>query len=166
MMVHFGTGAGVAFPDFDKILDFTSAGSEASVSVDVSNDLEYKVLCYNKITNQVINFQFNTDTGDNYGYQYLLNNAGTISAGRNASNYFMRTQYKGWSEVTAIAPEGFIKTSFNYGGRWSSGTTVEYFILWGHSWNNTANISSIQATPATGNFASGTRIIVYRRRVN
>jgi len=163
-------GDGIAFPDFDKILDFTSAGGEASASVNVNGntDLEYKVITRN-LTTQVIYTQLNNDaTGSNYGLQYIQNNGGTITASRGATTptitYTMATNTI--SLNTILTPAGFIKTCFYEGAQLQTGTTVGIYHSWGLSWNSTANVTSMKFLPASGNFTAGTRIIVYRRRVN
>jgi len=168
MMMRFGDAGSLAFPDFDKILDFTSTGSEASTSVVVNSDvdLEYKVIIRSLDTTNYTRMRFNADTGNNYGRQLLTNSAGSVSAVRDAQGGFYLVPNNGASVCTIIAPVGFIKTAFQENCRWTTGTTVNFYNVQGVSWNNTASITAIGFAPDSGNFTAGTRIIVYKRRVN
>jgi hypothetical protein len=162
-------GAGCSFPDFDKILDFTSAGSESSVSVAVNGDVdkEYQVIVRNPSGSANVYTRLNNDSGSNYGHQYLLNDTGTVVASRPAANTILtNTQASNLSNEVIIAPTGFIKTSFHRRFLYVSGTSLEGLYLYGNSYNSTSNITSINFVSSSGNFTAGTRIIVYRRRVN
>jgi hypothetical protein len=161
-------GDGLAFPDFDKILDFTSAGSESSTSVNVNGDtdLEYKIIA-NNLDADYYTVRLNDDTTlANYGGQYLINSAGTISAWRGTTGYILPVNALTLTDATILTPAGFTKTCFRIENRYTSGTTIGLSGEWGLVWNSTANVTKISFVMSSGNFTSGTRIIVYRRRVN
>jgi len=155
------------FPDFDKILDFTSAGSESSTSVNVTNDLEYKILIPKTASSPAIWLRINNDsTASKYGRQYIFNRAGSISAARGTSSGFDLGSGQDLYELTLLAPTGFIKTLFLNRGAYTSGTTMGSYILDGWSFNSTSDLTSLNFVSQSGNFTAGTRIIVYRRRQN
>jgi hypothetical protein len=157
---------GVSFPDFDKILDFTSAGSESSVSATVTNDLEYKIIIRNLDTADAINMLVNGDTST-MGYQRITNTARTIAALRDTSEAtILVCPALGFSDTTLLAPSGFISTIFSDQTTYTSGTTIGLKALYGYSYDGTAALTSLDFSSASGNFTAGTRIIVYRRRVN
>ena len=156
------------FPGFQEILDFTSAGSESSVSVTVDGDTdkEYKIIIRN-LTSQQIYIRPNNDSGaTNYGYQYLLNNAGTITAARNVTTSIFPTGTLSEDTYTFLTPTGFLKTAFNDRNGYTSGTTIGLFLVAGSVWNSTSNVTSLDFVSASGNFTTGTRITVYARRSN
>jgi hypothetical protein len=159
---------GTAFPDFDKILDFTSAGSESSTSVDVNGDtdLEYKIICRNfDADDRPLLRLNNASTG--YGAQYIQSSSGTITAARGtATDMGSIAADSGFGITTLLTPSGFIKTSFLEKSQYSSGTTNSLFIILGYSYNSTANITTLDFISESGNFTAGTRIIVYVRKVN
>jgi hypothetical protein len=160
------TSAKINFPGFQEILDFTSAGSESSTSVTVDGDTdkEYKIICRNLSTTS-IHVRLNNDSGNNYGFQYLDNTSGSISAARSTANNYGGYLYSnGLTEMSVLTPSSCIKTMFVSNGVWSSGTTINEYLTWGFSWNSTSNVTSINFVPITGNFTSGTRITVYARR--
>jgi hypothetical protein len=157
------------FPDFDKILDFTSAGSESSTSVNVNGDtdLEYKIIVRSLNSAQPLITRLNNDsTSGHYGYQQLVNSAGTVSAGRGTTSNIGTIGTLAETIGTILTPVGFIKTAFWDDCRYTSGTTMGNFNSTGYSFNDTSNITVISVAPVSGNHTAGTRIIVYRRRVN
>jgi hypothetical protein len=163
------SGVGCSFPDFDKILDFTSAGSESSTSVSVNGDtdLEYKVQIRNTHSSVLIFCRLNNDSGTNYGYQNVNNYLGSVSAARYTNlTRIVASSYLGETVSTILTPAGFIKTAFTEDQSWQSGTTILAYGVAGTSWNSTANVTTLNFLPTTGNFTAGTRIIVYRRRQN
>ena len=154
------------FPGFQEILDFTSAGSEASVSVAVNGDVdkEAKIYIRNLSSAQVINVTLNT--GLSYGQQYLQNSAGTITAAQATDATIMTCGLLALAEETILLPAGFVKTGFQTDNRYTSGTTIGLLKLMGLVANSTDNITSIVFTPASGNFTADTRIYVGVRRSN
>lgn len=160
-------GAKISFPGFQEILDFTSAGSESSVSVTVDGDTDKEYLIYTRNLNSgaKIGFRFNSDSGNNYGYQFLNNSSGTITANRSYdSGTSAITNTLGEQLWRVLTPTGFIKTMFSESCVYSSGTTISQMTFVGWSWNSTANVTSIDFFSASGNFGTGTRICVYARR--
>lgn len=165
--IEGGGGAATPFPDFDKILDFTSDGSDSSVSVSVDGDTdkEYKVLIRSTDADHVW-IRLNSDTGTNYGFEYLDNTSGSLAAANTALSSWYVTLADGIGQVTLLTPTGLTKTGFQNLGQRSTGTTVIEYRSSGFSYNSTSNITAINFLMSSGNFASGTRIIVYARKVN
>jgi len=158
----------VNFPGFQEILDFTSAGSEASVSVTVDGDTdkEYRILIRNLDSSDAVNMLIGADTST-YGFQSLTNTGGTIAAARDTSEATI-IMCPGLSlcEATLLAPSGFIKTLFLNQSTYTSGTTIANYNLRGYSYDGTATFTSLDFSSASGNFTAGTRITVYCRRSN
>jgi hypothetical protein len=158
------------FPGFQEVLDFTATGSESSTSctVDSNTDKEYIILVRNVATGtSSVLLKLNNDgTAGNYGYQYLYNASGSITAARATSNaYFMgESAYKTLSVKHLLTPNGFTKILWNCLNEYSSGTTVGNNSVFGYVHNTTSNITSIDFASSSGNFTSGTRIVVYARR--
>jgi hypothetical protein len=168
MQVKLNPLGKINFPGFQEILDFTSAGSEASVSVTVDGDTdkEYRIVVSN-VGSQNLWLRLNNDsTADIYGRQYIYNNAGTITAARGTLNYLFISYNSGYGEASLLTPSGLIKTMYKTTHLYSSGTTVGGTIIDGFSYNSTSNITSLDFLMASGNFTSGTRITVYARRSN
>lgn len=145
---------------------YTDVYSSVSVTVDGDTDKEYKILINNPSTGAQINLRLNSDSGTNYGYQYLLNNAGSISAARSSSTnmIYCPATTKTLTVYTLLTPSGMVKTGFEEHGWWSSGTTISVNYYYGFVWNSTANVTTLAFSANSGNFASGTRITVYARR--
>ena len=138
-----------------------------ALTVDGDADKEYIISMTNPGSTNV-GFRFNAGTGNNYGYQFLQNNAGTISASRNINDSFsgILDNRLGITYWHVLTPTGFIKTVFTQQSPYGSGTTVNRTALMGGVWNNTANVTSINFLPTSGNFTTGMRITVYARRSN
>lgn len=158
------SGAKINFPGFQQILDFTSAGSESSVSVTVDGDTdkEYKIMIRNLDAADAIYATLDGSTA--CGYQLLKNASGTISASRGATAVLGICQALSLADITFLLPTGFLKTSLNRVSVHSSGTTMSEYHLYGIVNNDTSGTSSMEFTPASGNFTAGTRITVYARR--
>ena len=155
------------FPGFQEILDFTSAGSESSVSVAVDGDTdkEYKIVTrYGGGEN--ITLKLNNDsTTSIYGEQRLANGAGTVSAARYTRAFMLVGLYQGMGVMTLLTPTGFIKTSFMEAQYWQTGTNVNSYWASGQVYNSTSNITSLVfSLDNASNFPSGTRITVFARR--
>jgi len=165
-----GTAQGkLNFPGFQEILNFTSVGSESSISVTVDGDVdkEYKVIVRNLITDQHIYMRMNADAGaTSYGYQRIYNDGGNISAARGTLSGFYVNPIKGLNEYSIFTPTGFLKTGFMTAARYDSGTALNVSYIAGSVYNSTSNITSLGFYPASGNFVTGTSIIVYARRSN
>lgn len=157
--------AKISFPGFQEILDFTSAGSESSVSVAVNGDVdkEYKIVVRGLHTSGNITLRLNNDsTADKYGRQYLINQGGTISSGRSTATGMIVGAALGLNVISLLTPTGFIKTAFLEDNTYTSGTTMANIIRTGWSFNSTANVTSIDFIFSL--FTTGTRICVYARR--
>jgi len=155
--------AKISFPGFQEILDFTSAGSESSVSVTVNGDVDKEYVIYARPTATSVFALINNDGAvGNYGTQGLQNSGGSISAGRLTNDDFMFLFYSGGFAYlkTGIG----ITTGFQTNTTWDSGTTISLALLAGKSWNSSSNITSLDFVPDDATFSSGTRISVYARR--
>lgn len=156
------------FPGFQEILDFTSAGSESSVSVAVDGDTdkEYKIV-FRNLTSVTCYMRLNGDTGASaYGYQQLQNDNGTITASRGTTSVMSFFNALSNNIYTLLTPTGFVKTGFAERNLYTSGTTMRGVVGIGHSYNSTSNITAISFFTDSGNFTAGTRITVYARRSN
>lgn len=154
------------FPGFQEILDFTATGSEASksVTVDGDTDKEYIVYVRNLGVNE-INITLNGATTD-YGRQYIVNNAGSVTAARNTTAWIAYVHGIGEVIGTLSTPKGLQKLWTSSHNAYTSGTTVGVSMLFHMTYNSTANVTSIDFASSAGNMASGSRITVYARRSN
>lgn len=156
----------ISFPGYQKIAD-SALNGESTLSVTVaSTDLDIIVYVFNSTTSQ-IRLRLNNDTGSNYGYQYLENASGAVTAGRGTNSYMwasLAASNKTLSIIQILAPSGFNRAVHMTQVSWSSGTTMADCAAVPHVWNSTANLSTLDFYPSTGTFASGTRITVYARR--
>lgn len=156
--------AKISFPGWQLVSSFTSAGAESSLAVTVAGDTdkEYWVYVSNKASSNSIFVRLNNDSGTNYGYQYVDNNAGTITASRGTlsglwtanTEFFMFLQ----------CPTSLLKEATIQYFKYSTGTTISFSGSLNAVYNSTSNITSINFVSASGNFTSGTRITVYARR--
>lgn len=156
--------AEISFPGFQRIHDFTATGSESSTSVTVDGDTdkEYRIVVRGLQDAGNITLRLNNDaTAGKYGRQYLLNQAGTISAGRSTGTGMIVGAAKGINIISLLTPSGFIKTSFFEDNTYTSGTTMANIIRTGWSFNSTSNVTSLDFIFS---FTAGTRIVVYARR--
>lgn len=160
--------AKITFNGLQEISDFTATGAEASLAVTTNSDTDKEYIIYvsNKSATQGILVRLNNDSGANYGYQAVDNNAGTITGIQNTSSTSMPQITNTTTDYFMFlqAPTSFQKMAIFQYARWSSGTTITQQGQVGFIYNSTANITSLNFISASGNFASGTRIIVYVRR--
>lgn len=154
------------FPGFQEILDFTSAGSESSVSVAVDGDTdkEYSICIRNLDGTNSVNMLLGGDTST-YGFQRVINSAGTITADRDTSEAtIIVCPALSVTEASLITASGFIKSLFVTKSTYTSGTTIGSHSKQGYAYDGTATFSSIDFASSSGNFTAGTRITVYARR--
>jgi hypothetical protein len=93
----------------------------------------------------------NSDTGFDYGYQFIRGTNTDISAVRwpGDNNWYLRysnytTAYAGLIDVLIHAKSGYVRTMICKTVDAITGTTITTASLWGQSWNNTAdNITSL-----------------------
>lgn len=113
--------------------------------------------------------RINGDSGNNYGYQYLLGSDSAITAGRNLGEYigigFCDAVDKSTSgKLLLHAKSGYVRTLLSSDSGTISGTTVTAIYSYGRSWNNTVDeITSINIFGVSGNMAVGSTISLYRR---
>lgn len=114
---------------------------------------------------------FNTDTGANYGYQYIrgINTDVTAGRGPDSSMFFNVSGSAALANLTQgemliYAKSGYVRTIIVEGTNGISGTTVAELDLIGNSWNNTADeITSMVITASEDNgLGIGTTISLER----
>jgi hypothetical protein len=120
--------------------------------------------------------RFNADSGANYGYQYIRNNNGTITAA--APGSYQTSLYVGDMPGASDAASFYgsmiidlldyantnkIKTLKTFNGRGSGANPA--LDMFNGTWNSTAAISSILVSDAvtSASFAAGTRVSLYGR---
>lgn len=158
--------AKISFPGFQRIKDFTSAGGESSVSVvvDGDTDKEYIIYIRNLDSTNSVDMLIGADTST-YGFQYMQNAAGTVSAARDASeSTIILCPPLSMADVYILSSAGFIKTIFTRYATFSSGTTISNIRNSGYSYDGTANFSTLDFSPSSGTFTAGTRIVAFVRR--
>lgn len=156
----------INFPGFQKIADFIATGNESSFSVDVDGDTDKEYYIYGMNLSQICDVTLNKDSGSNYPYKYVFNNAGTLSTAGDVTGCVVGVTANSIFSINLICRPGILKMSFSHAANYTSGTTINTGTVYASSWNNTANITSITFTGRSGNFGSGTRISVYARRSN
>jgi len=135
--------------------------TEAATSVTISNldgdtdtiyELRIRVINGNA-GDTIYTLTMNTDTGANYGYQYIRGINAAVSAGRNSASGMVTNAIDGgttgrsFSKTLLYVKSGYIRTGISEYIDTVSGTTVTVLGLKGLVWNNTAdNITSIVLT--------------------
>lgn len=157
--------AKINFPGFQKIADFTSTGSESTFNVTVDSDVdkEYHIYCRDFDATDLIYLRLNGDSGNNYGAQYI-DLTSSVTSARGVNSYLFNCNTLGIFHGILLTPTGLIKTMFQSHSTYASGTTISSIDFYGRSWNNTAKVTSLNFLSAAGNWAAGTRIVVYARR--
>lgn len=139
--------------------------SSVSLTVDGDTDMEYVIECRNLDADDKIGLRLNNDsTAGIYGYQYLLNSAGTITAARGTEAIMYITDDSGRCSLTISNIDGFTKLILNNRSGYTSGTTIPTLILLGRVYNSTSNITSLDFLSESGNFTAGTNIRVLGRK--
>lgn len=160
------------------IYDSGEIGS-AVTSVTISSlngdvDEDYLLLCrfVNGFNGATFYYaQMNSDSGTNYGRQYLDGTDTTVTAARVTNavgmgvGYASTQNYLTMSSLAINAKSGYIRTGFSKYSLSVNTTTVTQAQLNGWSWNNTAdNITSIKVTAdQTNGIGVGSRIILLRK---
>ena len=134
-----------------------------SVAVDGDVDKEYFVYVRG-LGSAGVYLKFNNST--DLGRQYLINSAGSISAGRTTIGYIDLGAGNHIAEARILTPAGFQKTADSKYARFSSGTTIDYYANVGQVWNSTDNVTSLDFFLSSGDFTAGDRIWVGVRRSN
>jgi hypothetical protein len=158
-------GARINFAGYQKILDFTATGSEASKSVAVNGDVdnEYMILMYCSSASATIYARLNqASTG--YGQQNINNTSGSITSSSSAYSAMGICSPLSTATLRCLTPQGLIKTGVNNVLVYSSGTTITSYQIYGTCYNIVTNVFSLDFTMSSGNFVSGTRIVVFARR--
>jgi hypothetical protein len=161
--------ATINFPGFQEILDFTSVGSESTVSVTVDGDTDKEyIICVFNLSGDTIDMKLNNDGGAVYGRQGLDNAGGSISAFRNTgqtTGLRVVGATKGLGICRLLTPSSLVKVLWMQSMNTTSGTTVYDALLMPCVYNSTSNITSLYFyLTGGGNFTAGTRITVYARR--
>ena len=154
----------VEFDGYQELMNWTSAGSESSVSltVDGDTDMEYVIEARN-LTAQNMNLRLN-NASSNYGRQALCNVGGTISALRQTLTYILGCYAISLNRIIISTINGFPKFTNMIPHVYTSGTTISDFYLIGDVYNSTNNITSLNFICNSGNFTAGTNIRVLGRR--
>ena len=157
----------VEFDGYQELMNWTSAGSESSVSlsVDGDTDMEYVIECRNLNADYGIALRPNEET-TNYGGQYLRNNSGTIAANRTTYQHFILCDQLSTSKCILSCIDGLVKMAITNHCVYTSGTTIANLYHWGQVYNSTDNITSLYFLIGSGNFTAGTNIRVLGRRVS
>lgn len=156
--------AKVKFPGMQKIVDFVSDNTVSSLNVTVDGDTDKEYIIYVKDagTTTGIYQRLNGDSV-NYGRQTILDTAGSITASRNTTNTIgFPLPYSGSMTHLFCLPDIVLGQQIH--NDWTSGTTIGTFKYDSMSFNSTANVVTISFNAYSGNFATGTRIIIYARR--
>lgn len=157
----------VEFDGYQELMNWTSAGSESSVSltVDGDTDMEYVIESRNLDVDDRVGLRLNNDsTAGIYGLQYILNSSGTITAARGTEAVMFITDDLGRGSVTISTINGFTKFLLNNVSGYTSGTTIPTLRLFGRVYNSTNNIISLNFISESGNFTAGTNIRVLGRK--
>lgn len=154
----------VEFYGYKELMNWTSAGSESSVSltVDGDTDMEYVIETRN-LTGQYILLRLN-NASSNYGRQFIANTAGTITAARQTLTYILGCYALSFNRIIISTINGFPKFITQANQIYTSGTTISNFHLIGDVYNSTDNITSLDFICNSGNFTAGTNIRVLSRR--
>lgn len=157
----------VEFDGYQELMNWTSAGSESSVSltVDGDTDMEYVIEARNLDADDRVGLRLNNDsTAGIYGHQYIQNSSGTITAARATEAVMYITDDLGRGSLTISTISGFTKFLLNNVSGYTSGTTIPTLRLFGRVYNSTSNITSLDFLSESGNFTAGTNIRVLGRR--
>lgn len=149
-----------------------TANAVTIIGLDGDTDSEYQLLCYLIDDTTVGDYKltFNSDTGNNYGYQHISGISSSAAAVRDTSEAYWHIgqtstdDYLCFSTTTIKAKSGYLRTGITKYAYDISGTTVTGVILRGQSWNNTAdNITQMVITPTADNINVGSRIILLKK---
>ncbi len=161
--------AKISFPGFQRILNFTSVNeSSLSVPVNSDTDLEYLIFIFSNTTD--FDMRFNFDSGNNYGSQYIKNNAtdvftGPIAAratGQSSCASITGSSSSAITIINILAPVGFIKTVITENCSYTSTTVIEQQTNRAYVYNSTSNLTSINFVNMDS--TAGTNILIYARR--
>lgn len=122
----------------------------------------------------IVKMQFNTDTGNNYGYQVLFGNGTTAGSGQSltqpnaqAAEVSKAGDVGGYQSSFQVTIPSYAGTTFKktYIGNYmlfiGAFTSTMYAINIGGYWDNTAAITQLDLTLASGNWVSGSAVYLY-----
>lgn len=151
----------------------SGAGSSVTFSgLDGDRDVVYFLSVMGKASGGTTSdrIRFNSDTGTNYGYQYLDGTNTTTGASRGTS----QAQIPGGAAsvgnystavMVLFAKSGFIRPGVVEALTTLNGTSISSETVYGTIWNNTAdNITSIEVSTASNNYAIGSQFELYALR--
>jgi len=160
-----------------KLYDSTLSSAATSVTISGlagDTDVEYKLEA--RIVNgyngeAYYTLTFNTDTGANYGYQYINGVNTTTSATRSAASGMVvgsndAINKLSLSEMKIHAKSGYLRTAINEHSRSIATTTVTSIHEVGYVWNNTTdNITQMVITSDGANgLGIGTQLTLWGRK--
>ena len=153
--------------------ELTSAVTSYDITgLEGDTDIEYKLICrfIDDTTVGDYKLTFNTDTGNNYGYQDIKGIDATASAVRDTSEAYWHIgqtstdDYICFSETSIFSKSGVVRTGISTYAYDITGTTVTGIIKRGHFWNNTADeITQMVITAGADNINIGSRIILLKK---
>ena len=150
----------------------TTASSLTITGLKGNTDKEYKLICrfIDDTTVGDYKLTFNTDTGNNYGYQDIKGINTDKSAARDTSEAYIHIgqtatdDYICFSETDIYAVSGNERTAISTYAYDITGTTVTGIIQRGSVWSNTADeITQMVITATADNINAGSRIILLKK---
>jgi len=116
----------------------------------------------------------NSDSGSNFGYQYLYGSDTSTGVGRGTGSRFGELNYCAalgdicFFDMLIQAKSGQVRTSIDKTGRFTSGSaTVGLVGITGGAWNNTVdNLTSLQITGSASGLGIGSRFILLKKVTN
>lgn len=150
-----------------------SAASSVTFSgLDGDRDVLYYLSVASKSGgNGYYSIQVNSDSGTNYGYQYLDASNTIVGASRATFNGFLgytaATNGYGTNQHLIFAKQGFVRPSIYTGAVYISGTTIGNAVVHGQVYSTTnTNITQLALVSDANNFAAGSQFDLYALRPN
>lgn len=165
-------GGGVA-TDYESIATVSPTGVQAYVEftgiAGTYSHLQLRILQRSTTPNNT-NMTFNSDTGSNYNWHELYGDGSTAASASSAGSVtFMKASYlesitAGYVGASVIDILDYSNTSKNKTMRALTGSDANgtgYILLRSGLWRNTAAITTIRLTPATGSWDNYASIALY-----
>ena len=170
-----GAGGAVAGGDYELIETTILGSSAASITFSSLGDysstykyLQIRAVARKSDTSNEQRIRFNGDSGSNYAYHFLYGNGSSVlsAAGTNSSS-IVNYPFAG-SNFTANAFGAYVmdildpySTTKNTTIRQLAALATSEVQLSSGFWNNTASITSITLTSASGDLVAGSRFSLY-----
>ena len=157
----------------DSGTDIDGDSSYTITGLDGNADIEYRLITYYvQSIDSLLTLTFNSDTGANYGTQYIFGTNTTPSSLRYTGHPNLRVNQSVsgssgticFGDTHIFAKSGEIRTALNINAGSISGTTVPRITKNGFVWNNSAdNITQMVLAASSGTMLSGTRLILLKK---